>query len=160
VPAKFSENRILQAVREPNSPLSASYRKTRVAAEEFTHRGAVVIYNVTVGSFVVKVTMLNVNAQLKDEAEDAVVNKGNFGSIVLGKGPTGEFVSKRINFIRNIRLSNKPEWIVRANFFDLESILTEFAIAKVCSMFGIAPKVLTPFGFDVICYRNCVEFFM
>lgn len=128
--------------------------------EEFTQRGAVVTYHVIVGSFVVKVTMLNVNNDLKDEAEEAVINKGSFGSIVLGSGISGEFASKRITFNRNLTLSNCPKWVIRANFFDLEPILEEFAIAKVCSMFGIAPKILTPFGFDIICYRNCAEFFM
>lgn len=27
-------------------------------------------------------------------------------------------------------------------------------------MFTIAPKILTPYGFDLICYRNCIEFCM
>lgn len=39
-------------------------------------------------------------------------------------------------------------------------VLQEFAIAKICSVFGVGPRVLSPYGFDVICYRNCIEFCM
>lgn len=46
------------------------------------------------------------------------------------------------------------------NFSDLEVILHEFAIAKLCSMFELGPKILNPYGFDIVCYRNCAEFCM
>lgn len=61
IPARLTENRISQAVWEPNSPYSSSYKKPRIVVEECTRRGAVVTYNVVVGSFVVHVRMLNVN---------------------------------------------------------------------------------------------------
>lgn len=114
--------------------------------------------------FNVKVKMINVNDDSRMRSHDKLINSGAFGKIILGQGPDSEFVSKRFYFSRSIELmqktAEKDGWAIQANFSDLETVLQEFAIAKVCSMFGIGPKILNPYGFDVVCYRNCAEFCM
>ena len=38
-------------------------------------------------------------------------------------------------------------------------MIQEYAIAKVCSALGIAPQIKTDVGFDLVCYRDCIEFY-
>lgn len=49
---------------------------------------------------------------------------------------------------------------VIAWFRDVKDALVEYSIAKVCSMLKIGPKVKTDIGFDLVCYRDCLEFYM
>lgn len=39
-------------------------------------------------------------------------------------------------------------------------MIVECAIAKVCSMLGVGPKMKLDIGFDLVCYRDCIEFYM
>ena len=36
----------------------------------------------------------------------------------------------------------------------------EYALARVCSLLGVGPKLKRDIGFDLVCYRDCIEFFM
>lgn len=47
-----------------------------------------------------------------------------------------------------------------ARFSEVELVVVECAIAKVCSMLGVGPKIKLDVGFDLVCYRDCIEFFM
>ena len=33
-------------------------------------------------------------------------------------------------------------------------------MAKVCSMLAIGSKIKLDIGFDLVCYRDCIEFYM
>lgn len=72
------------------------------------------------------------------------------------------FVAKRIKFQQLVQIIPKGEhaWAVAANFSEVKSLLLEYGFLKLCSLLKIGPQVSTDIGFDLICYRNCVEFFM
>jgi len=42
----------------------------------------------------------------------------------------------------------------------LKEILKEYMIAYIAGILEIGPKVLNPFGFDLIVSKKCIEFFM
>jgi hypothetical protein len=39
-------------------------------------------------------------------------------------------------------------------------VILEYAIGKVCSMLGVGPRIKIDVGFDLVCYRDCIEFYM
>lgn len=123
-----------------------------------------ITYKVIVGAYVVRIRLLNVNDDIKDRPYERTINSGAFGTIILSRLADSEFVSKRFSFIRNLELlpctSTSEGWTLKANFSDIETVLEEFAIAKICSVFGVGPKIVNPYGFDIVCYRNCIEFCM
>lgn len=49
---------------------------------------------------------------------------------------------------------------MEAYFSQISEIIIEYAIAKVCSMLRVGPLIKLDLGFDLVCYRNCIEFFM
>lgn len=49
---------------------------------------------------------------------------------------------------------------MRANFQEMKSVLVEFAVAKICEIFGVGVPLRTPYGFDVLCFRDQVQFSM
>lgn len=75
-----------------------------------------------------------------------------------------EFVAKRIKFQEKLQLMSQrhhgEDWSVHARFSEVRQVIVEYAIAKVCSMLGIAPRIKTDIGFDLVCYRDCIEFYM
>lgn len=52
------------------------------------------------------------------------------------------------------------DWVVDACFSYVEPVIVECAIAKVCSILAIGPKMKLDIGFDLVCYRDCIEFYM
>jgi hypothetical protein len=163
-PANLTKNELCETHYEPTESLSNAYKRAKITIDSVENWGAVVTYKVLVGVFTVKIRMLNINDEVRQGVYEKLINSGAFGKIVMGNGPRGEFVSKRFYFSGALELAQKTantdEWIIRANFTNLEAVLLEFAIARVLSMFSIAPKILNPYGFDILCYRNCVEFSM
>jgi serine/threonine protein kinase len=127
-------------------------------------RGASLItYDVLLGPYIVGVKMLNIDDHIFQESGQSL-GKGSFGSIVPLRDELGELVAKRIKFREKLQLMSKnnngQEWSVFARFSEVERVIVEYAIAKVCSMLGIAPQIKTDIGFDLVCYRDCIEFYM
>lgn len=123
--------------------------------------GAVVTYFVTVGPFIAELRMLNLDAQCEMN-ESSAIGKGAFGVVVPIQDDARELVAKRIKFLHPLPIIPKGEdsWIVVANFTEARGVLVEYGFLKVCSMLKIGPNVPTDIGFDVICYRDCLEYFM
>mgnify|MGYP000862317766 CR=1 FL=1 len=95
----------------------------------------------------------------------SVVAMGNFGDVVIESTNNGRNIAtKCIAFHRSAQICFKAthgfDWVVQANFYELNQTLFEFAVAKVCSVFGVGVPILTPYGFDLLCFRDHVEFSM
>jgi predicted Ser/Thr protein kinase len=72
------------------------------------------------------------------------VGKGNFGTILEKSVATKEFVAKVQK--RDI---NREE---------IEDVVREVAINKLCSILGVGPAVETSIPFDVVVYVNAMQF--
>lgn len=60
----------------------------------------------------------------------------------------------------NTREADRSKFDVGANYSEIFGVITEYGIAKICSMLGIGPRIL-PWGwFDLVCYQDCIEFGM
>lgn len=124
---------------------------------------ALVTYNVLLGTYIVNVKMLNIDDSIFNDNGKSL-GRGSFGSVVPLHDDVGEFVAKRIQFREKLQLMSQryhgQEWSISARFSEVQKVIIEYAIAKVCSMLGVAPQVKTDIGFDLVCYRDCIEFYM
>ena len=106
--------------------------------------------------------MLNLSGRIFNAKES--VSCGSFGSIVPLADDQEEFVAKRVKFRKRWQLMQKSvhgrDWCVDARFSEVEQVIMEFAIAKVCSMLAVGPRLKLDIGFDLVCYRDCIEFYM
>lgn len=136
-------------------------KRTPIITGNVERGGAVVTFFVTVGPFILELRMLNLDVKCEMN-EKSAVGKGASGFVVPFQDNSRELVAKRIKFLYPIPIIPKGEnnWIVTANFTEVRSVLLEYGFLKLCSMLKIGPDVPTDIGFDVICYRNCMEFFM
>lgn len=73
------------------------------------------------------------------------MGEGAFGTVVVKNVAGTEFVAKSIR-----RDKRTPE--------ELEEIICEVAISKVCAMFEIAPDIETSIPYDLIVYEDAVQF--
>lgn len=73
-------------------------------------------------------------------------------------------MAKTIDFRKTWKILDKRtcgvDWVLKANFPEISNVLIEFAIAKLCSVFKIGPMIDPYPGFDVICFKDCIEFYM
>jgi serine/threonine protein kinase len=136
----------------------------KVSIVSFERKGAVATYDVTIGSFSVSVRVLNIAADELRAYKGSVIGTGNFGEVLLESGVEGNFVTKRIAFKNMAQVCRKAahgvDWYVRANYSEIENVLMEYAIAKVCGIFGVGVPLFTPYGFDILCFKDHLEFSM
>lgn len=61
-----------------------------------------------------------------------------------------------------LRKSEEGEsWKVTGSYLEIEGIIIEYSLAKVCSILGVGNPVGSPdHQFDLLCYTDCIEFFM
>ena len=51
--------------------------------------------------------------------------------------------------------------MTKGNYTEVESVIVEYCIAKVCSILGVGVSVGSPdHQFDLLCYEDCIEFAM
>jgi hypothetical protein len=131
----------------------------QVKVDSIERGAAIITYQVTLGVFVVTVRMLNIADWLHSRPKGFIIAQGTFGDILLVRATDGESVCKRIYFPKPVQI-NGPRLAIHVNFADLKDVLVEFAIAKLCSLFKIGPQIQNPFGFDLLCFRDHVEFYM
>jgi hypothetical protein len=85
-------------------------------------------------------------------------NSGSFGNIYCWRYMEKEFVIKCITktSINNndYAANSKNKQVI------LIEILKEYMIAYIAGVLDIGPKVINPFGFDLIVSRKCIEFFI
>jgi tRNA A-37 threonylcarbamoyl transferase component Bud32 len=119
-------------------------RITRLAVYllNISNSGMMADYRVRVGEFRIYVKVLNLN--LKSKLEGRNIGKGAFGRILQKSIATHEFVVKMQK--RDI---NREE---------IEDMVREVAISKLCSMFEIGPAVETSIPFDMVVYADAVQF--
>lgn len=73
---------------------------------------------------------------------------GSFGQIFAFSFLGSDFVLKSLKFSPG----EKPRSSV------LRKSIREYCVSKICSALRCSPKTLTPFGFDLLVYSDCVEF--
>lgn len=72
-------------------------------------------------------------------------------------------MSKRIKFRERVQLTQDNSgsaWHINASFSQVKEVLVEYAFARVLAMLGVGPRLKRDIGFDLVCYRDCIEFFM
>jgi SpoVK/Ycf46/Vps4 family AAA+-type ATPase len=99
-------------------------------------------YRVRVGKFRVYIKVLNLD--FKTRKEGRISNYHAFHKI-LEKGVVTE------EFGANLQIRN----ITRE---EIEDVVREVAISKLCSMLGIGPAFDVTIPFDVVIYANAVQF--
>jgi hypothetical protein len=104
--------------------------------------GIIAEYRVRVGEFRVYVKVLNLH--IKAILAGQSVGEGAFGSILEKKVAIHKFVAKM-----QFRDINKEQ---------IEDVVREVAISKLCSVLGVGPAIETGIPFDVVVYDNAVQF--
>lgn len=52
-------------------------------------------------------------------------------------------------------------WTTKSNYSEIESLVMEYAIAKICAAMKVGVAVgSTDHNFDLVCYDDCIEFYM
>ena len=117
----------------------------------------IVKLDVRVGKYEKSVTIYNL---LEESCFHSMkpFNSGSFGNIYLWRYMEKEFVVKCItktSINNNEYVDNgKNKQVI------LIEILKEYMIAYIAGLLEIGPKVVNPFGFDLIVSRRCIEFFI
>lgn len=90
--------------------------------------------------------------------------RGNYGQAILEQNSQCLFVTKQIDFegepINQRAVNNGELQRIGAIFSHIRHLLVKFAIGKVCEMFGVGVPLLSPYGFDILCFRSHLEFSM
>jgi hypothetical protein len=55
---------------------------------------------------------------------------------------------------------DKLDWVVTVTYTEVKLAVIECGFAKVCSLLGIGPKIKLEMGFDLVCNRTSIEFYM
>lgn len=106
---------------------------------------SIATYIVDLGQHRVTVHLLNLPGDVC--VEDKLVGSGGFGTVIRKSVAGTPFVAKVI------KLRNRKTFTE-----ELEEVVCEIAINKLCAMYGIGPDVETSIHFDLIVYNNAVQF--
>jgi serine/threonine protein kinase len=79
-------------------------------------------------------------------------SEGEYGRAYLLKSTKGEVVVKSISLSLNIDFKKRREMLAQ--------MLKEYSIAKICEALGCGPTLPRAFGFDLLIFRNSIEFAM
>lgn len=104
-----------------------------------------VSYIVDLGRFRMTINLLNLQGKSPTPIGNTIIGSGAFGSVMVKNMVNTEFVAKII-----VLNSKTPE--------ELEEIILEVAIGKLCAMFGIAPNLETSIPYDLIVYEDAAQF--
>jgi hypothetical protein len=107
-----------------------------------TNNAMIAEYRVRVGEFRIYVKVLNL--PIKSKLEGNLINKGAFGSILEKSVATHKFVAKMQK--------------TSVNRQEIEDIVREVAISKLCSVLEVGPAVETSIPFDVVIYIDAIQF--
>lgn len=103
-------------------------------------------YIVDLGRFRLTINLLNLQGSTPIEKnKEVTLGSGAFGTVLVKKVANTEFVAKVIQ-----RKDKTPS--------ELEEIIKEVAISKLCAMHEIAPGFETSIPYDIIVYDNAVQF--
>jgi hypothetical protein len=111
-------------------------------------------YLIRMSKFRLHLIMYNIQGKAPEKKSD--IGEGAFGLVRTERSRDRIFVVKRQLF------RSKPElegWEL-ANKLEIEAVVIEVAIAKICSLFEIGPQLDFSIGFDLLCYSDCTEFHM
>jgi hypothetical protein len=108
----------------------------------FSNSAMMAEYRVRIGEFRVYVKVLNLHIKAINKGMER--GKGSFGIILEKSIATQEFVTK-------------VQWR-DINQQEIEDVVREVAISKLCSVLGVGPAVETSIPFDVIVYMDAVQF--
>jgi hypothetical protein len=70
------------------------------------------------------------------------------------------FVTKviKFDFLSNMPILDEEDdgigWSVINRAYYIKQLLIEFSIGKIGSLLGVGPKIITDFGFDILCWNN------
>jgi hypothetical protein len=128
-------------------------------------RGAAIItYHVIVGPFIIIVKMLNIEDEINNSSASIILGKGGSGSIVARCDGKEQFVAKRMEFKKKLHLikatKDQSDWMLTATYSEVEQAVIECGFTKICSLLGIGPKMKLDMGFDLVCSRTSIEFYM
>jgi serine/threonine protein kinase len=102
----------------------------------------VAIYIVGIGR--IRLTMYVLNLDVNSGGSAECIGKGTYGAILIKNVASVEFVAK-LQFRQPIK-------------HNIEDVLREVAISKVCSLFGIGPAVKTDIPYDLVVYNDGIQF--
>jgi hypothetical protein len=128
-------NRIIRIPQRRIAPLT-------VYLLNISNNGMIAEYRVRIGEFRVYVKVLNLH--IKAIVKSANTGKGSFGTILEKSVAMQEFVTK-------------VQWR-HINREQIEDLVREVAISKVCSVFEVGPAIETSIPFDVVVYADAVQF--
>lgn len=113
--------------------------------------GKIVHYTARVGQFELKLAVLHESIAYPSEPKNKVLGAGGFGTISEKSICSDEFVTKVVKYYEPIRKPTKE---------NVEAIIQEVAMYKLCAFLGIGPRLETRIPFDVIFYSDCAQFHM
>jgi hypothetical protein len=73
---------------------------------------------------------------------------------IIGKGALGIILEKSVGTYKFVAKLQKK----KINRGEIEDVVREVAISKICSMLKVGPGVETSIPFDVIIYANAIQF--
>lgn len=132
----------------PNS----TFEGVRVEPVSVERRGAVVRFRVDIGGFTLIMVVINVDGRASKICRGRLY-QNPARSVVIQERMTMQAsfcVSKRTGFME---INDMTE--------EVKEVVKECAFAKLCAALGIGVPVGSPdHPFDLVCYEDCMEFFM
>lgn len=132
----------------PNS----TFEGVRVEPVSVERRGAVVRFRVDIGGFTLIMVVINVDDRASKICRGRLYENPE-QSVVIQERMTMQAslcVSKRTGFME---INDMTE--------EVKEVVKECAFAKLCAALGIGVPVGSPdHPFDLVCYEDCMEFFM
>jgi hypothetical protein len=109
-----------------------------------SNNGMMAEYRVRIGEFRIYVKVLNLH--FKTRKKDRINSYDPFNRIL-----EKDIVAQK--FVANVQ-------IIEIKREEIEDVVREVAISKLCSMLGIGPAFEVTIPFDVIIYANAVQFYL
>lgn len=123
-------------IRLPDkADIEGFHSPAQIAVTFFAHEGSVVVYCVRFGKFEVQITMCNFQARAL--TKETNIGRGAFGNVRTERSQGRTLVVKRQSFKNMPKLER---WEL-ANRLEIEIVVLEVTIAKICSLFKIGPQL-------------------
>lgn len=135
----------------------------KATIEKVDKQGALIRYRVDVGKFTVWVLLLNVQLASAKTGRKELYSTHELNVAEVPSVSSENYISKRTYFttaaVKSLNCS--ADWGITDIPWEIEGVVCEYAMGKICAALGVGIKVGSPdHPFDLVCYQDCVEFFM
>lgn len=153
----------LDTANSQGRPPALALQSVSVRPVSVEARGALITYRVEIGPLVLHIQMLNLSENAPSKNRQLIHEKRSGSTkVTLGRSVEGrEFICKSVYFkskTKALRIHEDGDsWEVSGRYFDVETVIAEYSIAKVCFILGVGVPVGSPdHQFDLICYEDCI----